>query len=53
MAEKRTRNQNWSQNEKSLLKNLVMEYDSILYMKHSNEVTNKEKKEIWDYIKTK
>ena len=51
MAEKRSRNQNWSQNENSLLKNLVMEYDSILSMKHSNDVTNKKKKEIWDYIK--
>lgn len=51
MAEKRCRNQNWSKNEISLLKNLVLEYDSILSKKHSNEVTNKKKKEIWEYIK--
>ena len=36
--------------KKVFLENLVLEYDSILSMKHSNEVTNKKKKEIWDFI---
>lgn len=50
MADKRSRSQNWSKSEISQLKALVLEHEYVLNQKHSNEVTNKKKKLIWDTI---
>ena len=47
---KRQRSSNGSENETSLLKNLVPDHEATINSKYTNSITNVKKYKVWDHI---